>query len=384
MPIPSLVSGELKALEDKALKRSMRIVDSAEGASLTIDGRSYVNFGSNNYLGLTRHPRVLEAVHQAVQTWGTGAGASRLLSGTTRLHDAFEQTLAAFFKKEAALVFPAGYMANLAVVTALVGPGDAVIADRLCHASLIDAVRLSGARLFVYKHVDVEDAERALKRAQSHRRRLLITESLFSMDGDFAPLDQIVPLAHVYDAIMLVDEAHAIGVWGPGGRGLSPAGVDIVVGTLSKSLASQGGFICASRPLIDLLVNKSREFIFTTGLSPMCVAAAQGALAVLQEEEALGRRVQDLSGRLREGVRHLGFQTLGSKSQIVPILLGSDESALRAAAHLWGQGFYAPAIRPPTVHAGECRLRFSVMAGHTEGMIDQLLNSLTSLKETSA
>jgi 8-amino-7-oxononanoate synthase len=384
MTLSMLWSGELQALEEKALKRSLRIVDHTEDASITLDGRLCVNFGSNNYLGLTRHPHVLETVQQALQKWGTGASASRLLSGTTRLHDAFEQSLAAFFNKERALVFPAGYMANLAAVTAMVGPGDAVIADRLCHASLIDAVRLSGARLFVYKHVDVEDAERALKRAQSHRRRLLITESLFSMDGDFAPLDQIVPLARAYDAITLVDEAHALGVWGSRGRGLSPSAVDIIVGTLSKSLASQGGFVCASRPFIDLLINKSREFIFTTGLSPLCVAAAQGALDVLQSDEALGQRVQILSARLRDGAQQAGLQTLGSQSQIVPIRLGSTESALQGAAHLWDEGFYAPAIRPPTVHAGECRLRFSVTADHSERMIDQLLTALSALKETFA
>jgi 7-keto-8-aminopelargonate synthetase-like enzyme len=245
--------------------------------------------------------------------------------------------------------------------------------DRLCHASLVDAARLSGARLFVYKHADIEEAEHALKRAVSHRRRLLVTESLFSMDGDFAPLPELLRLAKRYEAICLVDEAHAVGVWD------LTAGWDITVGTLSKSLASQGGFVAGSRELIETLINKARSFIFTTGLSPACVAAAQAALSLAQENPAPRRRVQDLSKQLREGLRLQGWNTLHSQSQIIPILLKTPAAALDAAQRLQEAGIYAPAIRPPTVHAGECRIRFSVTSELRPSDIEQLLSVLKDL-----
>ena len=242
--------------------------------------------------------------------------------------------------------------------------------DRLCHASLVDAARLSGARLLVYKHADLREAGRALERAAPHRRRLLVTESLFSMDGDFAPLDGLLQLARQYKAISLVDEAHAIGVWD------LTRGWDVTVGTLSKSLASQGGFVAGSKELIDTLINKARSFIFTTGLSPACVAAAQAALSLIQEDAAPRRRVHQLSKRLREGLSAQGWNTLGSQSQIVPVLLKEPKAALEAAQNLQASGFYAPAIRPPTVHAGECRIRFSVTSEHKESDIDGLLEIL--------
>jgi 8-amino-7-oxononanoate synthase len=303
----------------------------------------------------------------------------------------------------AALVFPTGYMANLGVITTLVGKGDAILLDRLCHASLIDAARLSGARLFVFAHGDVDEAERALKRMRSYRRRLLISESLFSMDGDRAPLDALAGLAQRYGAISLLDEAHAIGVWGEGGRGLRwdtatrghedakkhPIGGlaslrprvlaspwDVVVGTLSKALGSQGGFVCGSEALIDAMVNQARSFIFTTGLSPACVGAAHAALSLVQEDARPRERLQQTAGRLREGLRSLRLNALHSQSQIIPVLLGSVKNALACAAHLESAGLFAPAIRPPTVPSGECRLRFSVTAQHTGQDIEQLLQAL--------
>jgi len=356
-------------------KRFLRVVEQAEGAKITLNGQSLLNLSSNNYLGLARHPQVLEAVQQVMQHWGAGATSSRLISGTTLIHQDLEMALAAFVNKEAALLFPAGYMANLGVVTSLVGPGDAIVMDRLCHASLVDAARLSGARLFVYAHADAGEAEKALHRAGEHRRRLLITESLFSMNGDFAPLAELAGLCRQYDAISLVDEAHAIGVWGKNGAGVSKD-FDVIVGTLSKSLGSQGGFIAGSRELIDTVINKGRSFIFTTGLSPLCVAAAQAALSLVQEEAGTRMKVQKLAARLREGLHGMGFDILGSESQIVPILLGEPAEALSCAERLRQGGIFAPAIRPPTVHAGQCRIRFSVTAEHEEKDIDQLLEVL--------
>ena len=363
---------ELDALEERQGRRSLRTISHSGGRRLTIDGRTFINFSSNNYLGLCRHPRVVEAAREALDRWGAGATASRLISGSIDLHEDMEKALADFLGRESALLFPTGYMANLGVVASLVGPGDAVLLDRLCHASLVDAARLSGARLFVYRHADLAEAEKALRRAAAYRRRLLVTESLFSMDGDFAPAAELAVAARRWGAMSLVDEAHAIGVWGEEGRGVAPA-FDVLVGTLSKSFGSQGGFVAGSRLLIETLVNKARSFIFTTGLSPVCVAAARAALDLIRSEEAPRRRVRDLSKRLRAGFKSQGGDTRGSASQIVPLLLGEAGGALRCAARLRDAGIYAPAIRPPTVRAGECRIRFSVTADHRPEDIDRLL-----------
>lgn len=393
------LQNELQTLAAQQMKRELRRVEQNEAAQIYIQGKSYLNFSSNDYLGLSRHPRVIEAVQEVAKHWGAGATSSRLIGGNSVIHQDLEQALASFMGTEAALVFPTGYMANLGVITTLASEGDAVILDRLCHASLIDAARLSGARLFVYEHGDTADAEKVLKRAASYRRRLLVTESLFSMDGDFAPLAALAALAQQYEAISVSDEAHAIGVWGDQGKGArwdqgnggsvdrrndvvppflrtSVPDVDVVIGTLSKSLGSQGGFVCGSQALVDSLVNKARSFIFTTGLSPLCVAAAHAALSLIQEDATPRTRVQDLAKRLREGLRARGFDILQSESQIVPVLLGTVDTTLAGAARLESAGIYAPAIRPPTVHAGACRLRFSVTANHTEKDIDQLLGVL--------
>ena len=366
---------ELQQLEHVRRKRQMHVVDMAEGARVTIAGRSLLNFSSNDYLHLSRHPQVIEAVRQVVEHWGTGATSSRLLSGTSVIHQDLEMALAAFLKRDSALVFSSGFMTNLGVVTSLVGEGDAVIVDRLDHASLIDAARMSGARLFVYAHRDLADAEKTLQRAASYRRRLLITDGLFSMDGDFAP-DSLAALCRRYETQSMIDDAHAMGVWGPEGRGHSD-GFDVMVGTLSKTLGSQGGFVAASREIMELILNRARTFVYTTGLAPSCVAAAQAALSLIQEDPQLRERLLALSQRLREGLTQAGFDILGSESQIVPILLGTEDKALALAAFLNERGMYAPAIRPPTVPAGECRLRFSVTTAHSEKDIDALIESVT-------
>lgn len=368
------LESELLELEARSMRRQLRVASQSEGKTLTLDDKAVLNFSSNNYLGLARHPQVVEAAKQVLDHWGTGATSSRLISGSSIIHQDLESALAAFAGKEAALLFPTGYQANLGVVTSLVGEGDAVILDRLCHASLVDAAKLSGARLFVYPHRDVAGARAALERTSAYRRRLILTESLFSMDGDFAPIEELATLAREHNAMLLVDEAHAIGVWD-----LSKV-ADIVVGTLSKALGSQGGFVAGSRALIDTLINRARAFIFTTGLSPVCVAAGFAALSLVQDDPARRLKVQKLSNKLREGLRIQGWDTLGSESQIIPILLGTPEEALRVARILLDAGIYAPAIRPPTVHAGECRIRFSVNTDLEESDVEQVLNTLAQLK----
>lgn len=368
------LQNELELLDKKQLRRSLRHVELKGNGRLTVDGRSLVNFSSNDYLGLAHHPTVIDAAKKGLERWGLGATASRLISGSSAAHEELERSLAAYLNREAALVFPSGYMANLAIVTTLVGPSDAVIVDRLTHASLIDAIRLSGARLFVYAHADAQDAERALQRAASYRRRLLISDGLFSMDGDFAPTEGLLTQCRKYKAISLFDEAHAIGIWP-----LQSAESDVLVGTLSKAFGSQGGFVCGSQQLIDSLVNRARSFIFTTGLSPACAAGALAALSLMRDDSTAAERVKRLSQRLRHGFLSQGRNIVGSESQIVPVWFGNSEQALTASATLLNAGFFAPAIRPPAVHAGECRIRFSVTADHTEDDIDQLLEAVRRL-----
>jgi 8-amino-7-oxononanoate synthase len=360
---------ELQTLENHSMRRHLRFTDS-----------SLINFASNNYLGLARDPEILAGAESALRQWGAGASSSRLLSGHTAAHADLESALAQWLKQEAALVFPAGYMANLGVITALAGGADAIVMDRLCHASLIDAARLSGARLLVYRHGDVSDAARVLKRAQAYRRCLLVTESLFSMDGDIAPLAELKLLARAHGALAIVDEAHALGVMGPRGRGLSE-GWDIVLGTLSKSLGSQGGFAAGSRKRMDYFVNKARLFIFTTGLAPVCAAAALAALRKIGKTPRPGEALLARAQRLRAALVRQGWNVLQSQSQIVPVHVGDAEKTLALAGRLRDQGFYAPAIRPPAVHARECRLRLSLTAEHTQEQIDRLLSVLGECHE---
>jgi len=355
------VNEELAVLDETAMRRRLRASD-----------ETLIHWGSNNYLGLAKHPRVIAGAQAALAAYGAGATASRLIQGQAPLHQALESDLAQFFSRDAALVFPSGYMANLGAVTALVGPGDAIIMDRLCHASLIDAARLSGARLFVYPHIDLDGAKKALKRTVGYHRRLLLTESLFSMDGDFAPLKDLIPLAHQHGAMVLVDEAHGLGVW----PHTDSAQADVLVGTLSKALGAQGGFVAASFPVIDWLVNKARPFIFTTGLAPACVGAAQAALALIKEGDTKAASVLDLAGELRIRLQALGWDTGRSHSQIIPILVGSASRALALAEQAKAAGHLIPAIRPPTVPEGECRVRISVTAEHTQADVDGLLNLL--------
>ena len=358
------VDEELQGLEERALRRNLRLTDN-----------SLINFASNNYLGLSRHPAVCAAAGDAIKKWGVGSSSARLLSGHLSVHAELEQALAQWLNQKAALVFPAGYMANLGALTAFASAGDAIVMDRLCHASLIDAARLSGARLFVYRHNDAPDAERALKRAQTYRRRLLVTESLFSMDGDCAPLTELKKIAGANDALSIVDESHALGVMGAQGRGLSE-GWDIILGTLSKALGSQGGFVAGSQTLMAFLVNKARPFIFTTALSPVCAAAALAALQYIRTTPDLGVRLLQRAQFLRRQLTAKGWDILKSQSQIVPMFVGEADAAVALAAQLRTRGFYAPAIRPPAVHAQECRLRLSVTIEHTEQQLADLVQAL--------
>lgn len=368
----------LTAIRANGLLRAAETVVPVTGRHIVVDGAQLLNFSSNNYVGLALGPRVKEAAAAAVLTYGCGSGASRLAGGSFPLHAALEQKLAALKKCEAAVAFASGYQANVGTISALVGPGDCVIMDRLNHASLWDGAKLSGARIFVYDHCDCASLEKVLHRAREYTRRLVVTDSVFSMDGDCAPLADIVRLCRQYGAWSMIDEAHATGVLGPSGSGLAEAfgveaSVDIVAGTLSKALGAQGGFVCGSRTLIDLLVNRSRSFIYSTALAPAACAAALAALDIVRAEPERRARLAENARRLRAG---LGLPCAEPVTPIVAFVVGTAAAATSLAARLRTAGIYAPAIRPPTVPEGTCRLRFSLTSDHTTEDIETVLRAV--------
>ena len=371
------LEAELAGLERRALRRAILTPASGRGARLRIDGRDLVNFTSNDYLGLARDPRVTAAAAAAARDHGASVSASRLLCGSTPLHDHLERRLAALKGREAALLYSSGYLANLGVLTALARPGDAIFSDALNHASIIDGCRLSGARTTVYRHGDADHLAELLA-ASDAERRLIVSETVFSMDGDVAPLAALAALARRHDAALVLDEAHATGVLGPGGEGaLARDGIDprgiVVVGTLSKALASAGGFVAADAAVVDYLVNRSRPFIFNTAPTPASVGAALAALDVVAAEPERRERLHALAARLRDGLAAAGHPPSRSETPIVPLLLGDAETALAAERRLREAGALARAIRPPTVPEGTARIRFNLMAIHDEADVDRAL-----------
>jgi len=361
------------------LLRVRRAIAWQSAVECTIDDRACVAFCSNDYLGLARDPEVRAAAAAAAAAYGAGAGAARLIAGEYALLRELEQELAAWKGTEAALVFPSGYMANLGVIAALAGPGDRIVVDRLAHASVIDGARLARARLCVFPHNDV--ARLAAIVARPHTgRTLIVTESVFSMDGDCAPLAALTACAEAHGAVLIVDEAHAVGVYGHG-RGLVAelgltARVGALVGTLSKALGSQGGFVCGSRLLVEYLVNSARPFVYTTGPAPACAGAALAALRIVRNDRGRLARLWDNVQRVRAGLR---VQVLDGNGPIIPVLCGSAAAALRIADGLLARGYLAPAIRPPTVPRGSARVRLTVSAAHTPAQCDGLLAALHSL-----
>jgi len=374
----------LDTLAQRSLLRRLRTIDSAPGAEVELEGRRILLFSSNNYLDLATHPRVTEAAINAIRRYGVGAGASRLVSGSLRPHRELEERLAAFKRVEAALVFPTGYQANLGLITTLAEDCSILYADRLCHASLIDACRLCDAPLRVYRHRDHAQLTRLLQRGRAPRPALVVTDGVFSMDGDLAPLPELDKVAEHAGATVVVDDAHGTGVMGATGRGtVEHFGLEgrplVQMGTLSKALGGLGGFVAGSRDLIEYLVNRARAFIYTTALPPAQAAAAIAALDVIEDEPERRERLWVLRRRLHDGARQAGFDTLDSRSPIIPLLIGDAEAALRLSETLLSHGIYAPAIRPPTVPAGTSRIRLSVTAGHTPAQIDHLLEVLLKI-----
>ncbi len=364
------------------LERSVQI-QAGMGGKFTDDERTWLNFASNDYLDLARHPRLKTAAADAVNRYGTGATASRLIVGTLPLHDRLEQCIARHKGYPAAIVFGSGYMTNAGVVPALIGRNDHAFADRLIHASIIDAVRLSGSKLHRFAHNDPASLERGLRRARGGRR-LILTESVFSMDGDLAPLPAIAELAEQYEALLMVDEAHASGVFGPCGGGLVRAAnlqgkVTICMGTLSKALGGYGGYAACSAPMRQWLVNVARSFIYTTAPPPSVMAAALEAFSILDGDPTLGETLLARADRFRQCLQDAGLNTLNSASQIIPVLVRDNARAVRLAARLKERdGILVGALRPPTVPAGTARLRLALTLAHSDEDMDRALDALVT------
>jgi 8-amino-7-oxononanoate synthase len=373
----SEIEERLAELERLGLHRRLRLVSGPQGPRVLLDGKPVLLLCSNNYLGLADHPRVREAAADAAMRWGVGAGASRLVSGTMTIHRRLEERLAAWEGSEACLLFGSGYLANIGTIGALAGAGDAVFSDELNHASIVDGCRLSRAEIVVYRHLDTEHLEWSLRRHggdgrhnSDGRRRLIVTDSVFSMDGDVAPLLEIVELAKEYGARVMVDEAHATGALGPGGRGaIAQAGldgeVDVVVGTLGKALGSYGAYVCADEEMVRYLINTARSLIFSTAPGPPAVAGALAALELLQERPHRVERLRSAALTLRRALALEGFPVAEQEMQIVPLLVGDEHAAMRLCKEALERGVFAQAIRPPTVPAGTSRLRLATMASHT-------------------
>ena len=373
------LSADLALRESQGLARRCRTLSSPAGPTAVADGRELVVLSSNDYLDLARDGRVTSAAEKAAREWGAGSGGSRLTTGTQPPHAKLERDLAEFKGAEAAIVYATGYMANVGAITALVKRGDAILSDELNHASIIDACRLSGADVFIYRHNDMEDLDRKLSLCREHRRRLAVSDGVFSMDGDMLDMPKFLEVTRRHDAFSMVDEAHATGVVGKTGRGLAErfgcAHPDISMGTLSKALGSEGGFVCGSRLLIDYLRNLSRPFIFSTAPGAPAMAAASAALDVLKSEP---ERVEHLRRNVAFFVAELKKRGISAaaESAIVPIMVGDERKALEASAALEEAGFLIPAIRYPTVARGSARLRVAIMCSHTE---DQLSKAAASI-----
>jgi len=369
---------QLDEIIELGLMRHLREVDSPQGVNIHVEGNECLNFSSNDYLGLANHPILKEAAIKAVEKYGVGSGASRLICGNIRPHVELEETIAAFKGTEAALAFSSGYAAAVGTISALVGRDDVVILDKLAHASLIDGARLSGSKLRVFAHNDLQKLETILKwttrfQGESHqaKRILVITESVFSMDGDLSPLKNIAELTHQYGGWLLVDEAHSVGLFGEQRKGLAEAfemhdDIDIHFGTLGKAIGAAGGYVAGNATLINFLLNKARSFIFSTAPMPAVAAAATAGIRLVQSEEGETRRqrVWSLIDHLKSELLAHGITPPPTQSAIVPVLLGQENRARKVAAELLKKGIYVPAIRYPTVAMGKARLRVSMTANH--------------------
>lgn len=361
---------ELTQLRENGIFRQLLQLDSSQGARVKLNGREVIQLSSNNYLGLTTHPRLKQAAEQAVRALGAGTGSVRTIVGTFACHEELERRLAAFKHTEAALVFQSGFTANVGVLSTLLTEQDVVISDELNHASIIDGIRLTKAARRIYKHCDMNDLEQALKETQNYRTRLVVTDGVFSMDGDVAPLPELVELAERYDALVMVDDAHASGVFGRNGRGTVDhfglhGRVHIQVGTLSKAIGVLGGYVASTQTVRDYLIHRGRPFLFSTSHPPAVTAACIAALDVLLEEPERIEKLWENTRFFQEGLRQLGFQTGNSQSPITPVITGDAARAMQLSDRLLAEGVLAQGIAYPTVPENKARVRTIVTAQHT-------------------
>lgn len=372
---------ELQKLEEQGLLRSLREVGSAQGPRIMLDGEEVINLCSNNYLGLANHPLLKEAAIKATRKYGVGASASRLISGTTLLHKELEEKIADFKNTQAALVFNSGYTANLGIISALAGRGDVIFSDKLNHASIVDGCLLSGADLKRYPHSDIQALEDMLKKFHHSQKRFIVTDTVFSMDGDIAPLPEIVKLAKKNDCMLIIDEAHATGVLGERGKGavehfgIKDIGI-IHMGTLSKALGCFGAYAAGPKEIIDYLINKSRPFIYTTALPASVAAAAIAALDIVESQPELRKQLWDNVKFFKRGLKKIKADTMQSETQIIPILIGDNDRAVEISQRLLEEGVFIQAIRPPTVPKGKARLRITIMATHTRKDLEFALDKI--------
>jgi len=375
----------LAGLAAEGLYRTRRVVESTgPGHRVRVDGRECTAFCSNDYLGLATDERIAEAMRAAASTWGAGAGAAHLVTGHSAVHHALEEALADFAGRERALLFSTGYMANLGVVSALAGRDDFIAEDRLNHASLIDAARLSGATVRRYRHADAGAAERRLAAADA-RRRLIVTDGVFSMDGNRAPLAELAAAASNHDAILVVDDAHGFGVLGERGAGtaaaagLGPADVPVLIGTLGKAFGTFGAFVAGSEALVETLIHMARTYVYTTAPPPPVAAATLASLAIVQEETWRQERLVKLIARFRRGAAAAGLRLGAADTPIQPVLIGDSAEALDASERLLERGYWVSAIRPPTVPPGSARLRVTLSATHEDAQVDGLVTALADV-----
>ncbi|MCB0023319.1 MAG: glycine C-acetyltransferase [Caldilinea sp.] len=373
------IEDELAQLDAAGLRTRIRTIDSPMDARVTIGGQRLLNFCANNYLGLANHPRLRDAAKRAIDAFGIGPGAVRTIAGTMSLHLELEQKLAEFKHAEACITFQSGFTANLATVPALMGDGDLIFSDELNHASIIDACRLSKARTIRYAHNDVDDLRRKLAAHGEFRRRLIVSDGVFSMDGDIAPLDKLCEIAEAHGAMLMVDDAHGEGVLGRGGRGIVDhfglhGRVDIEVGTLSKAFGVVGGLVAGKKPIIDWLRQRGRPFLFSSAMTVPDVAACIEAVNILAESDELVARLWENARILREGMQSLGFDTGHSQTPIVPLMLGEAPLAQEFSRHLFARGLFAMAIGYPTVPMGKARIRVMNSAAHSPADLEEALD----------
>ncbi len=379
------IISELDKIGSLGLRRSLKNVSSSQGTKIVIDGKEVLNFCSNNYLGLADDFRLREAAVKSIEQEGWGSGASRLVCGNMNAHTQLEQRIARFKGKEACLLFSCGYMANVGIISSLFSREDIIFSDKLNHASIIDGILLSGAQYKRYTHCDMVHLEELLKKYKHEGKKcLIVTDSVFSMDGDLAPLKEIVNLANEYDCMVMIDEAHALGVLGKTGRGLSEQlgveeEIDITMGTLSKAVGSYGAYCCGAQALVDLLINKARSFIYTTGIPPSVSAASLVGINIIEEDSSLRERLWDNVHYVKKALDQMGWDTLHSQTPIIPLLIKNSQKAVELSQQLLAKGVLISAIRPPTVPQNTARLRLTVMATHQKKELDYLLGELNIL-----